>query len=63
LSQYGETVFAERVKRRKNQREVAKRFGIYIQTLVDIEHCRIGIDEPTYRRLLEVIKNESKAAG
>ena len=63
MNQYGETVFAERVKRRKNQREIAKRFGIYIQTLVDIEHCRIGIDEPTYRGLLEVIICESEVAG
>ena len=63
MTQYGEIVFAERVKRRRNQRDVAKRFGIYIQTLVDIEHGRVGIDEPTYRRLLGVVQGESEATG
>lgn len=61
MTQYGDEIVGERAKRRLNQTEVAERAGIFRSTLIDIENNRIGIDEPTYERIITVIRQDDKS--
>ena len=52
---YGQEILGERAKNRINQVELSEAVGISRPTLVDIENDRIGIDEPTYNRIIDCI--------
>jgi len=58
MSKYGETILAERSKCRLSQANLARRTGLLTGTLVDIEYNRIGIDEETFRHIMDAIKND-----
>jgi len=55
MADYSGEILAARSRRRIRQEALADQTGIHICTLVDIERGRIGIDDSTYRRLLDAI--------
>ena len=61
MIEYGPEIHAARSRKRISQAELARRTGIYQATLVDIEQCRVGIDDITYRKLLDAINAEPNA--
>jgi len=52
---FGQRILSERWKWRINQSELCEKMGIGKGTLVDIEHLKIGIDDPTFKRFMQVI--------
>jgi transcriptional regulator with XRE-family HTH domain len=57
MPEYGTEILVARTRHRLNQSDVAKAAGLYVQTIVDIENNRLGVDEPTYNRLLGAIES------
>ena len=55
MIEYGNELLAARVRRRITQGELGERAGLAVPTIVDIERNRLGIDDATYRRLLEAL--------
>lgn len=55
MNNYGSSILGERAKKRINQTSLSRQIGIHIHTLTDIENGRIGIDEPTYKRIMDAI--------
>lgn len=55
MTKYGDTILAERSKRRMRQDELARRASLATGTLVDIEHNRIGIDEDTFNHIMDAL--------
>ena len=53
---YIDEVRAARVRHRINQAHFGKGAGLAIQTVVDLERHRVGIDAETYGRLLAVVE-------
>jgi len=58
MSTRGETLLAERSKRRVRQDRLAKRLGLMTSTIVDIEYNRVGIDDMTFSRIMDAIKED-----
>ena len=56
MSKRGETVLAERSKRRVSQANLARRTGLSTGTLVDIEYNRLGIDDETFQCIMSALK-------
>lgn len=61
MKEYGESIMAERARKRISQADLAKRLGWYPSTLVEIELGRVGVDSETYRRVLDAIEGEEEA--
>jgi cytoskeletal protein RodZ len=61
---FADSLLAERAKRRLTQKKVAKRTRppIYPSTLIDIERGNIGVDDATYRRIMDAIVNDDVEA-
>ena len=56
---YGTAILSARSVRRLSQGDLAKRVGITVQTLIDIEYDRIEITEATYNRIVQALEMES----
>jgi DNA-binding XRE family transcriptional regulator len=52
---FGQLIFGKRKQWRIRQDELSKRVDINRSTLVDIERLKIGIDEPTFRKLMNAL--------
>jgi transcriptional regulator with XRE-family HTH domain len=61
MTNYGNDILAERSRKRMSQGALSERTGVFVQTIVDIENDRIGVDEATYGRFLAAIREESNA--
>jgi transcriptional regulator with XRE-family HTH domain len=55
MSEYAESIRAERARRRLSQRKLSEAAGLYQPTLIDIERGKVGIDYETYRRIMDAI--------
>lgn len=62
MTTYGEELLGERAKNRISQTELSNRTGIFVQTIVDIENNRIGIDKETYDRFVSAIQQKPDSA-
>ena len=62
MTQCGETILAERSRRRLRQGDVAKRAKVHVQTIIDIEHNRIGLDDESRTRIISAM-DEPEPAG
>lgn len=56
MTNYGTDILAERARYRLGQGEVGSRVGVSVQTIIDIENNRIGIDKETHERFLDAIR-------
>ena len=61
MSEYAESIRAERARRRISQRKLADTAGLYQPTLIDIERGKVGIDYETYRRIMDAITDGEPA--
>lgn len=58
MTTYGKELLGERSKRRVSQADLSNLTGVFVQTIVDIENDRLGIDEETYDRFIAALRTQ-----